>query len=281
MNKITGNISTIIWGPEYCYYELLTRLHLLLVKNNLRKAYFDKVTLINCKYFENCPDEQIDNIILTSEPSFGPGIDALNQLQKVCKTLGLRSYMIKQIPIEVRTNCDVPESVVSEFATSFSCGKQIFVFNSEEIESEIKKLVTGELQLGDILEYPQCCIQWMMDTKTESLEDCYKFFIKRYGEYNNSDEAVEFLHRNFESDIIPRNEDRMNKIQNNHVAKTISVYPFVFHQACDLCLKNPSSPTAKLNNKYEKFVKMEVPEEFYREILEAAAKITKIMKVTT
>ena len=259
---------------RYCYYELLVKLHLLLVANNLRKAYFDETTLISCKYFENCSDGQVDDIIIAHVPAFRPKIDALNQVQKVCKRLELQTYLIRQIPIEVRADCKVPENVVDRFVTSFRCGKQILVFNNNEVKSEIAQLVAGKLRLGDMLEYPKCCVDWMANTKTKSLEECYEYYVENRSKCNH-EEMMKFLYENFERDSIPGNIDRMFEINYNHVKKTISAYPFVFHQACASCLKSPYSPTAKLNKIYEDFAK-KVSKELHQDIFEARREIVEV-----
>ena len=271
---IKGKISSMSWSNNgYDYYELLTKLHLLLVKNELRKAYYDETTLISCKYFENHSDKEIDEIIIERVPNYKSSIDALNQLQKIGKDLGLHMYNIKQIPIEIKAKCNVPKKVSSEFSTSFSCGKQIIIFKDEKTELEIKKIATGKQKLGDVLEYPSCCIDWMIETKTKSLEDCYEFYVENFG-YEDHDEMMEFLYRNFESDSIPHNEKRMIEIEKNHVIKTISAYPFVFHQACESCLKNIHSPTAILNKKYDNFAR-KISKEFHQEILNKSIRIKK------
>ncbi len=272
LDCIRENISNPIWSQKgFDYYELLTKLHLLLVKNNLRKSYYDETTLVSCKYFENCSDDQIDDIIIEHVPDFKPRINALNQLKKISEKMGLQTYLIRQIPIEIRTKCYVPENIIKKFATSFSCGKQILIFNDKKIESEIRQLLTGKKRLGDILEYPRCCVNWMVETKTKSLEDCYKFYEENFGTEDH-DKMKEFLLKNFESDNISGNKERMIEIQDNHVMRTISTYPFVFHQACNSCLKNSYSSTSKLNKKYSNFAK-KISKEFHDKILDEAKRI--------
>ena len=57
LDLINSRISTSNWDENgYHYYELLTRLHLLLVKNKIRKVYHDAVSLKKLEYFEVSSD---------------------------------------------------------------------------------------------------------------------------------------------------------------------------------------------------------------------------------
>ena len=63
LDLINSKISTSDWDENGChYYELLTRLHLLLVKNKIRKVYHDVVSLKKLEYFKVSPD--IDSVII-------------------------------------------------------------------------------------------------------------------------------------------------------------------------------------------------------------------------
>jgi len=126
-------------------------------------------------------------------------------------------------------------------------------------------VVNGNQRLGDVLEYPKCCVDWMADTKTRSLEDCYIFYLNTSSGLKNN-EIIKFLRAHFETDVVPNNDERIVDIGANHVGKTMSKYPFVFHQACIPCLENPNSSTSKLNNKYEDFAKL-ISKEFHQKII--------------
>ncbi len=271
LDIIKGNISSMGWSePAFYYYDVLSKLHLLLVKNDLRQAYFDEVTLIHSKYFENCPTEQIDEIIIEHVKSYEPRIRAINRLHETAKRMNLNSQIILQIPIDIDANTTVPEKIVKEFSTSYSAGKQILIYRDSKIKSSLKQLTSGKQRLGDLLNYPSCCVNWMVKTKTKSLEDCYNFAKENLGDH--PDDLIEFLLTNFESDRIPDNEERMDDIIENHVMKTVSTYPFVFHQACTSCLKDNNSSTAKLNKTYRNFAK-EISEKFYQKILDESIKL--------
>jgi len=138
LDSIVGNISSISWIRHgYYYYELVSRLHLLLVKNGIRKAYFDEVTLKNPEHFENCLPDDIDAIIINEVENYKPRIDAINRLQKISKNLGLGTYMALQIPMEFNESDIVPNEIVKEFSTSYSNGKNIWIYQDAKLKKTI------------------------------------------------------------------------------------------------------------------------------------------------
>ena len=64
-----------------------------------------------------------------------------------------------------------------------------------------------------------------------------------------------------------------NKILVNHVAESRNTMPFIFFQPCDACI-GPSSPSRKLNEKYDNFAKENYPE-LYKKIIEEGKKDAK------
>ena len=255
----------------YCYYELLAELHLLLVKNKIKRVYFDGVSLKKAEYFENCPD--VDSVIINSLGNAGKmRLNALRHLKQISSEMNLGIHEEKHVYFYLNNNSVVSNNVLGAFCRSRGYGRHVWIFHDPNIKNIIKDVVRGDLRIGDLLEYPKCCVDWFTETRTNSLIDCYYRYLNTPVLRLSDDSAVEFLLDYFETDVVPNNEERMLDIGKNHVGKTISKYPFVFHQACAPCLNNSASPTAKLNQRYGEFACL-ISHEFYNKFIVESKKI--------
>ena len=267
LDLINSKISTSDWDENGChYYELLTRLHLLLVKNKIRKAYHDAVSLKKLEYFKVSPD--IDSVIIDHLGSTGKmQLDSLRYLKQISLKMNLGIHEEKHSYFYLNKNDAVPSNVLDKFCKSRGYGRYVWIFNDPNEKNTIKDVVRGNIRVGDLLEYPKCCVDWFTEAQTNSLIDCYNLCLNTSGLILNDDGVVKFLIDYFETDSVPNNEKRILDIKKNHVKKTISQYPFVFHQACATCLKNFASPTARLNQRYGEFARL-ISQRFYQTLLD-------------
>ena len=278
LDLIDENISTdALVNDGFFYYEFLSKLHLLLVKNGVRKAYFDSITLKNPEHFKDCQFSDVNSIIIKTMGDFvKPQLQSLDNLKKISKKLGLNVYELIQCPLPFHENDVVPQEIIKEFSATYSNGRNVWIYLKSNIRKQIIQIIEGKLGVSDFLEYPKCCVDWMTTSKTESLKDCYCLCWNKHLLPPSDESTLEFLRTYFESDYVANNDERIKNIEKNHLAKTISDYPFVFHQACKSCLENSNSPTAKLNEKYGKFARL-ISEEFYQKISNEGKRLSNFM----
>lgn len=266
------NISTSTWTDSgYYYYDLLAKLHLLLVKHKNKKAYYDCTSLEKSEYFKDNLD--VDAVLINRLGSAGEvQLNALRGLTQVSIRLNLQIHEERHSYFYVNHNNAIPDNILDAFCRCRDYGRHVWIFNDSDVRNTINEVVKGNTQIGDLLEYPACCVNWFTETRTNSLIDCYSLCQSLPGLPLSEHAVVNFLLDWFETNPVPNNEERMLMIQKNHVEKTISKYPFVFHHACTHCLKNSASPTSKLNQKYAKFARL-ISNEFYKKIIDESKKI--------
>lgn len=266
------NISTSAWTDlGYYYYELLAKLHLLLVKYKNKKVCYDSVSLKKSEYFKDNLD--VDTVLLDKLGRAGAiQLNALRNLREVSTKLNLRIHEEHHNYFYVNRNNVMPDNILDAFCRCRDYGRHMWIFNDLGVRNTIKEVVEGNAQIGDLLEYPKCCVNWFAETRTNSLIDCYSLCQNLPSLPLSEHATVNFLLDRFETNFVPNNEEKMMLIQKNHVEKTISKYPFVFHHACTRCLKNSTSPTSKLNQKYAKFARL-ISNEFHKKIIDESKKI--------
>ena len=271
LHLISSNASITDYAKEGChYYDLLTKLHLLLVKNGIKKACYDSVSLTTSEYFGT--DSDVDSVIIKHWGNTGKTkLDILSHLKHISSKINLRIHEERQSYFYVNKNDAIPDNILDKFCKNRGYGRNVWLFDDPNVKNTIKDVVKGDIRIGDLLGYPKCCVDWFTQTRTNSLIDCYYLCLNTPGLILDDDGVTSFLLKYFETNHVPNNEKRILNIQRNHVGKTVLKYPFVFHQACLTCLKNLISPTAKLNKKYERFARL-VSEEFYEKLIDESKK---------
>lgn len=266
LHLISSNASITDYAKEGChYYDLLTKLHLLLVKNGIKKACYDSVSLTTSEYFGT--DSDVDSVIIKHWGNTGKTkLDILSHLKHISSKINLRIHEERQSYFYVNKNDAIPDNILDKFCKNRGYGRNVWLFDDPNVKNTIKDVVKGDIRIGDLLGYPKCCVDWFTQTRTNSLIDCYYLCLNTPGLILDDDGVTSFLLKYFETNHVPNNEKRILNIQRNHVGKTVLKYPFVFHQACLTCLKNSISQTAKLNEKYGKFARL-VSEEFYEKLI--------------
>lgn len=270
LNLISSNAPITDYDKEGGhYYDLLTKLHLLLVKNKIKEACYDSVSLTTSEYFGT--DSDVDSVIVRHWGNTGKTkLDILSHLKHVSSKINLRIHEEKQSYFYINKNDVIPDNIRDKFCKNRGYGRNVWLFDDPNVKNTIKDVVKGNIRIGDLLGYPKCCVDWFTQTQTNSLIDCYNLCLNTPG-LNDDDDITRFLLKYFETNQVPNNEKRILDIERNHVGKTILKYPFVFHQACLTCLKSLISPTARLNKKYGRFARL-VSEEFYEKLIDESKK---------
>ena len=175
---IKSGISTMASIEQgYYYYELLARLHLLLVKNKIRKVYYDVASLEKPEYFEAASD--VDSVItdhLGNESK--TKLNPLDYLKQVSAEMNLRIHEEKHSYFYLNYNNVVPNNILMRFCRNYGYGRHIWIFYDPSVKNTIDDVVKGNVRIGDLLEYPKCCVDWLAKTQTKSLIDCYDQWMK-------------------------------------------------------------------------------------------------------
>ena len=131
--------------------------------------------------------------------------------------------------------------------------------------------------LGTLFEYPECCVEWFVQSKWEDREIAYNY-VKEHGLASTNAEWIADI-QNYAGKLyehIPELLQRRKKIYLKNMKKVRQEFPFVEHQACDNCVDNVDSSTEKLNKIYAKFAKEKYPD-LYKLIISESKKEIKLI----
>ena len=234
------------------FYDLLGFLHILLVKNHKKKFYLT--------------GGDVRNVLRVSKVLKVP-------CKKIERPYFWERYQSKIIDKYVMNK--IVEHPIIQRANDLC-----FSMNEKSITELIGVPLTARL-MGELFEYPRCCIDWFYQSQWKDLEVCYEFETSRWGNQYDPQRmakvmAVRIIAMTNADFLIPELEKRLRKIAFKNDLKVREKFPFVFHQACDSCVDNRDSPTGKLNKIYAEFAKKKYPDLYNLIISESKKEIKKI-----
>jgi hypothetical protein len=148
---------------------------------------------------------------------------------------------------------------MSEMARKNECC--IWLYVKDNTENKILSSVEGELDEGYVLGYPDCCIKWYEEMWKKQTEVLYHYILRRYNtkdQYEIKEKLSNSNAENFAHLFLQISTDV-------NLEKTVKAFPFVFHIACEECVKNPNSPTALINTN-NKHLASELNRDFHERI---------------
>ena len=224
----------------------LTLLHVLLVKNNIKKNHI----IMNQTNYKNIKKNHT----------------------KLSKKLGFSIHhkSLFQSRTLVPNTRFLNHDVIEELAKNSAISLPMIIYAKEEILSPNLNQLPSK-GIGKLLEYPNCCINWLIESEVNDFEIGFAILNKR-GDIDSKDTPEEIAIK-----IIQIHSDecqpdilyRLCKIWNHQLSKGRKKFPFCFHQSCDECLDNDKSPSALLNEKYANFAKENFPKLYEKIILES------------
>ena len=134
-----------------------------------------------------------------------------------------------------------------------------FAMNEKSI-TELNGVPLTHSGLGTLFEYPECCVEWFVQSTWEDREIAYNY-VKEHGLASTNEEWIAGIH-NYAGEWhqdIPELVQRRKKIFLKNMRKVREKFPFVEHQSCDNCVDNVDSPTEKLNEIYAEFAEKKYP----------------------
>ena len=237
-------------NPENHWPDFLALLHLLLIKNGEKKFH-----MLPHEY------EYSKNICSLA--------DKLELKWKVVSGSRLFEYQ-KQV-------ASIPQIVLDVIGNAIdgTSDQELVIAKDECALDDLEGSKFSDSNIGKILEYPDCCVNWFVNNKSSGWEEVYEFVIENTSEGINSpaEPLAEMMCQYNESDHVRSSKKRIDKILVNHIAESRNTMPFIFFQPCDVCI-GPSSPARKLNEKYANFAKENYPQ-LYKIIIDEGKKDAK------
>ncbi len=231
-----------ITDPEITNWgNLLTLLHVLLVKFDIKKAHF-------------MHDAKMKNYYRKNHSRISKKLDILMKKQTVisCWSLFYETSIF-------------PNSMIQEMIKSTANNVKVFLYSKDkkvfnELSTKDRKNLHTKTG-GRISEYPDCCVLWLMKEMIGDLETAYRIYEKKYGINPSTTvrETLEFTLKNDDNESLPPIAIRAKKRYEKQFGVGRVKFPFCFHQPCDDCLEQKNSPSELLNNKYAKFAKENFP----------------------
>jgi hypothetical protein len=207
--------------------------------------------------------------------------DKLELKWKVVKGTQLFEYQKQVDALEEskisQVNVSVPQIIMDAFGNKIN-GKSaegIVIAKDENALDDLDGLVLSHSNVGKILEYSDCCVNWFVNNISSGWEEVYAYLMEQCAirTYTPIKDVIEMMEQNHEMDNVHQSRERINKIFVNHIAESRNTMPFIFFQPCDVCI-GPSSPARKLNEKYANFAKENYPQ-LYKIIIDEGKKDVK------
>ena len=126
-------------------------------------------------------------------------------------------------------------------------------------------------KLEELLEYPHCCINWLIETKINDFEIGFAILnrLEMISPQDTLGTLAQKIIKISSDDTQPDILYRLSEIWKNQLSIGRKKFPFCFHQPCDECLGDDKSPSALLNEKYAKFTQTNFPKLYKKIILES------------
>lgn len=187
--------------------------------------------------------------------------DNLPLLKQLAIMLGLQFKFTINPPLYFSRRPYVKSSFIDAYysQTDFEA---LWVYNDPKIELHIDKCISGKLNEGYILGYPECCIKWHEDARVLEVESGFQD-IEEYIATNPLELAGLLVKTETEMykaiiGMVPytlENKEKWERMTDEHLFGTWMKYPFVPHWACSSCLNRSSKKTEQLNNKYKELAR--------------------------
>jgi hypothetical protein len=226
--------------------DYLTLLHILLVKNNIKKNHII-LNESNKKKINKSHNQ------LSKKLNFSPNLKSIPHSMTLVYETGFFNH-----------------EIIEELALATFNSVIMIIYAKDEILLNDQTNLNSK-SVGKLLEYPHCCINWLIETKINDFE--IGFAILNRLEMISPQETLGALAQKIvkihSDDTQPDILYRLSKIWKNQFSIGRKKFPFCFHQPCDECLGDDKSPSALLNEKYAKFAQTNFPKLYEKIILES------------
>jgi hypothetical protein len=195
----------------------------------------------------------------------------LNAVKQIATLMKLKYITTINPPLYYSRKPKVKSSFLQAYYDQTQ-SETLWVYCDPLVKVKIDKCISGKLNEGYVLGYPECCIRWHEECRTLEVES---EFHDLEGHIVRNPFLVAHCQIETEADIYkyilgtayPKEEnEKIWKIINQHLIETYRVYPYVPHWACSACLEGKSKETEKLNAEY-KNLSEKIDKNFQKEFL--------------
>jgi len=240
--------------------ENLKRLQSLRFSTDLYEDLRDKLAIILVgASFKECFQEFGENAYMISEY-----IEVLNEM-------GFKAIVTGLPPPYFRGKPQVPSWFLKEYMSVNKIERQnencVWLYVDNSVESKISLSLNGDLDEGYLLGYPDCCIKWYEKMWRKNIEVLYQYISHRYAAKDRYEiiEALKYSKAQVFTHLL------IQIFTDANLERTVRTFPFVFHIACENCLRDSKSPTASINSQ-NKHLALNLDSTFCERIKDASNK---------
>lgn len=179
----------------------------------------------------------------------------INALEQMAVFLKLQHKITITPPLYYSSEPKVSSNFLKAYYSQ-TCSETLWVYHDSTVEAKIEKCISGKLNEGYILGYPECCIKWHEEYRTLEVESDFQDLeshITRNPFVLSScqvDSEEEFYDQILRMAYPKEANEKVWVIINKHLLETYKKYPYVPHWSCSACLRGKSKETEILDAKY-------------------------------
>lgn len=211
-------------------------------------------------------------VLASEKTAFGLGLgenafprETIEGLGGFARRYDLRWKMTDQPTKPAQREPGVPVYFVKELdrMSLMSHAPNVFwLYCEDRVGDRIDSAVEGAEDVGHLLGYPDCCVRVNADSEMAAVRRFFEEFIRQHRPRDQA-EAIRLIRED-----VSVEDHGYFEFATRNVGRTVEKFPFVFHTACDACLKSESSATRELNERYRAIAE-QAGAYFYRRFLEA------------
>jgi len=170
------------------------------------------------------------------------------EFRQLAALLGLHYKATTAPPFRATRKLDVKDSFLKASADVLQPKDAIWLYSNIDVESLISKCIFGELNVGHILGYPRCCVEWHEGMRAPEMEAFFRQIEERI---TNNPQILRGIQGRTEEEMYRFAILEWPMPRPDYVSETRRLYPFAPHYACPSCLSHQSQESEKLNNQYK------------------------------
>jgi hypothetical protein len=182
--------------------------------------------------------------------NFAAGMIAADRVEfrQLAALLGLHYKATTAPPFRATRKVNVKDSFFKASTDVLQPKDAIWLFSDIEVESLISKCIVGEQNVGHILGYPRCCVEWHEGMRAPEMEALFRHIEERI---TNNPQILRGIQGRTEEEMYRFAILEWPMPSPDYVSETWRLYPFAPHVACPSCLTQQSQESERLNNQYK------------------------------
>jgi len=201
--------------------------------------------------------------------NFAAGMIAADRVEfrQLAALLGLHYKVTAAPPLRPTRKLNVKDSFFKASTDVFQPKDAVWLYSDIQVESRISRCILGEINVGYILGYPRCCIEWHEGMRAFDLESLFRWIEEHI---TNNPQMFRGIQDRTEVEIYRFALLEWRMPAPDFMSESKRLYPFAPHYACPSCLSRESEETEKLNNQYKELA-FSLNPKFAQEIEQSAS----------